>query len=183
MRNRISQRHAIMVVFALALAAGLASGVGAYTFIYARGASYMTDNPEACANCHIMDDHYNAWLKSSHKNVAVCNDCHTPHSLVPKYVVKSINGWNHSLAFTTGRFAEPLRITEMNRGVTEDACRRCHAPIVAMMEMHPDPDERHSCLRCHYDVGHRAVRSGAWPATSPAMMEAPSPHSPQERSP
>ena len=31
----------------LGLLAGLAAGVGGYTFIYARGASYMTNAPEA----------------------------------------------------------------------------------------------------------------------------------------
>jgi len=25
-----------------------------YTFVYARGYSYMTDNAEACMNCHVM---------------------------------------------------------------------------------------------------------------------------------
>ena len=41
----------------LGIAIGLAVGVGAYTFVYARGYSYMTDNAEACVNCHVMQDH------------------------------------------------------------------------------------------------------------------------------
>jgi hypothetical protein len=32
----------------LGIALGLAVGVGAYTFVYAQGYSYMTDNAEAC---------------------------------------------------------------------------------------------------------------------------------------
>jgi hypothetical protein len=28
-----------------------------YTFVYAKGYSYLTNDPGACANCHIMADH------------------------------------------------------------------------------------------------------------------------------
>ena len=127
--------------------------VGGYTFIYAKGYSYVTNDPAACANCHIMENHYRAWEKSSHRAVAVCNDCHTPPGMVPKYTVKAINGFNHSLAFTTGRFPEPLRITDMNRNATEKACRKCHGEVVAAIEAHPAQPQL-SCIRCHATVGH-----------------------------
>jgi cytochrome c nitrite reductase small subunit len=84
----------------------------------------------------------------------VCNDCHTPPGLVPKYATKALNGFNHSLAFTTGRFPEPLRITARNSEVTERACRKCHDDIVNAIEG-PDPGtNRLSCIRCHATVGH-----------------------------
>lgn len=53
----------LMPLFA-ASAVGVAAAVGGYTFIYARGYSYMTNDPGACANCHVMDNHYSAWLKT-----------------------------------------------------------------------------------------------------------------------
>jgi cytochrome c nitrite reductase small subunit len=81
---------------------GLAMGSGAYTFIYAKGYSYLTNDPAACANCHVMNDHYQGWLKSSHRSVATCNDCHTPDALIPKYYVKAENGFWHAFYFTTG---------------------------------------------------------------------------------
>lgn len=34
----------------LAAAIGLVIGVGGYTFLYAKGSSYLTDNAAACAN-------------------------------------------------------------------------------------------------------------------------------------
>ena len=136
-----------------AVAVGAMTAVGGYTFIYARGYSYMTDDPAACANCHVMENHYRAWITSSHRAVAVCNDCHTPPGMIAKYTVKAINGFNHSVAFTTGRFPEPLRITEMNHGVTEKACRKCHQPIVDAIETHSS-QEQLSCIRCHSTVGH-----------------------------
>src|SRR5688572_30492436 len=69
---------------AAAVAVGLALGLGAFTFVYARGASYLTNDPEACGNCHIMREHLGAWVKSSHHAVATCNDCHTPHDFIGK---------------------------------------------------------------------------------------------------
>jgi len=145
----------------LGLAAGLPGGVGAYTFWYARGASYLTNAPAACANCHIMQGYYDGWLASSHHQVAVCNDCHTPHALIPKYYTKGLNGYHHSLAFTTGNFHEPILITPRNHGITEQACRRCHQDIVQLMDRpmaaageSADDGQSLSCVRCHASVGH-----------------------------
>jgi cytochrome c nitrite reductase small subunit len=134
--------------------AGILVGVGAYTFIYAKGGSYFTSNPAACANCHIMNEEYSSWLKSSHRAVAACNDCHTPPGLVPKYLTKASNGFWHSFAFTSGNFPEPLRIKPHNREITERACRHCHGDIVTAIEgEHPEAREI-SCVRCHRNVGH-----------------------------
>jgi cytochrome c nitrite reductase small subunit len=141
---------------AMGLAVGVLAGIGSYTFIYAKGASYMTNDPAACANCHIMDGHYRAWMKGSHRHVAVCNDCHTPHNFFGKYLTKSINGYHHSLAFTTGNFHEPIQITPRNERVTEGACRSCHQSIVEAIEFgtHYQDEGTMSCIRCHDDVGH-----------------------------
>lgn len=138
----------------LAVLLGFAVGMGSYTFVYARGASYLGDDPEACANCHVMRAHYDAWLKSSHRLVAVCNDCHTPASFLSKYRVKIVNGFRHSFAFTTGRFHEPFRIKPPNAEVTERRCRSCHQEIVEAIEGPHGRGEKESCARCHDAVGH-----------------------------
>jgi cytochrome c nitrite reductase small subunit len=130
---------------------GAAIGLGLFTFVYARGGSYLGNDPAACANCHVMNEHYAAWRKSSHHAVAVCNDCHAPPSGLSKYWVKAVNGWNHSRAFTTGEYPDPLRITRKNREVTEAQCRRCHADLVETM----GHAQGLSCIRCHDAVGHR----------------------------
>ncbi|MSS73188.1 MAG: cytochrome c nitrite reductase small subunit [Candidatus Latescibacteria bacterium] len=138
----------------LGVAIGLAAGVGGYTFIYARGASYMTNDPAACANCHIMGDHFDAWVKSSHRAVAVCNDCHTPPGLVGKYAAKASNGFWHSFAFTSGRFPDPLRIKPHNREITEQACRKFHQEIVEAIDARHQGAGQIGCIRCHLSVGH-----------------------------
>ena len=116
-----------------ALLCGLAAGVGIYTFAYARGASYMTDDPRACANCHVMEEQYAGWSRSSHRSVAVCNDCHTPPGFLAKYATKAINGFHHSLAFTTGRFLDPIVIKQRNHDIAQRSCSKCHAEIVDAM--------------------------------------------------
>jgi cytochrome c nitrite reductase small subunit len=140
--------------WSLGISAGLAIGGGGYTFLYAKGGSYLTNDPAACANCHIMQEHFDAWLKSSHRAVAVCNDCHTPSGFVPKYFTKAENGWRHSWAFTTGDFPEPLRQIPRSRDITEAACRKCHSEIVAAIESPHAHREDMSCIRCHRTVGH-----------------------------
>ena len=143
-------------LFAAALFAGLALGVGGYTFAYARGYSYLTNDPGACANCHIMQDHFDAWTRSSHHAVAVCNDCHTPPGFVPKYITKARNGFWHSFYFTTGRYPDPLRITPVNHEVTELACRHCHEDLTHAIDPAPSGVGPRSlqCTSCHNEVGH-----------------------------
>ena len=141
------------LVIVLALLIGIAAGVGAYTFVYAKGASYLTNDPAACQNCHVMREQYDGWVKGSHRSVAVCNDCHTPPGIAGKYATKALNGFWHSFAFTTGRFHEPIAITARNRAVTESACRSCHRPIVEAIEAHPNGAAL-ACIGCHASVGH-----------------------------
>jgi cytochrome c nitrite reductase small subunit len=137
----------------LGAAIGLAAGVGGYTFIYARGGSYLTNDPAACANCHVMREHFDGWIKSSHRSAAVCNDCHTPPGMIPKYVTKATNGFWHSFAFTTGAFPEPLRIKPRNRRIAENACANCHQEVIAAIESH-EKQGKISCIGCHNSVGH-----------------------------
>lgn len=138
------------------LIAGLAGGIvglGGFTFMYAEGGSYFSDNPDACVNCHVMREVYDGWHKGSHKAVAVCNDCHTPHRLPDKYVVKAINGWNHSVAFTTNNFHEPIRIRTLNREVALENCLYCHGDLTVAIS-HEGSKDATDCLRCHAGVGH-----------------------------
>ncbi len=155
--RKLSFGKAAALYLACAALIGAASGLGVFTFGYADGAAYLTNRPEACANCHVMREHLDAWVKSSHGKFATCNDCHAPHNLVGKYYCKSRNGFFHSLAFTTGRFPDQILITDYNRNVVENACRHCHEAIVDQIDHAAEvagPRERTSCLHCHSTVGH-----------------------------
>src|SRR5262249_11202745 len=81
---------------ALTVILGITAGLGVYTFLFAQGLSYFSNDPAGCANCHIMQEQYDGWLKSSHHAAATCNDCHVPHDFVGKYMSKASNGFWHS---------------------------------------------------------------------------------------
>ena len=138
-----------------AVCIGILTGIGLLTFGYAKGLSYLTDSPEACANCHVMNEQLSGWRKSSHRQAAVCNDCHAPAGFAPKYAVKALNGFFHSLAFTTGRFPGHIQIGERNRRITETACLKCHAGMVeSIRSAAAHRGEPSHCLRCHQSPGH-----------------------------
>ena len=138
----------------LAVFVGALFGIGFFTFGYAQGGSYLTNDPAACANCHVMRDQYEGWLKSSHGKVAVCNDCHTPPGFFGKYTTKAVNGFYHSLAFTTQRFPDEIHITGRNFRVTEQACLKCHEEMVTGIRATRGHRADVSCIQCHRTVGH-----------------------------
>jgi cytochrome c nitrite reductase small subunit len=125
------------IALAAALLAGAFVGLGGYTFVYAKGGAYLTNDPSACANCHVMREQFEGWQRGSHHAVATCNDCHAPHSIIPKLAIKALNGFNHSWAFTTGRFrrADPHARRSI-KSVTEGACGTATRAIVDAIETH-----------------------------------------------
>lgn len=139
-------------------ALGILAGVGLYTFQYAEGLSYLSNNPKACMNCHVMREHYDSWVKASHHAVATCNDCHVPHAFLGKYLTKLDNGYHHSKKFTLQNFREPIRIRQANLVKLQENCVHCHAAVVQDIVSHQDVargDAR--CTVCHRSVGHMSL--------------------------
>lgn len=143
--------------FVLAVLLGIIVGLGGYTFWYAEGLSYFSNDPLTCVNCHIMREQYDSWQHSSHHNVATCNDCHLPTDFVGKWLAKAKNGYFHSKAFTLQDFPEPIQIGPANARILQANCLRCHANLVRELMHHGEfADETDSCVRCHANVGHSA---------------------------
>lgn len=162
-RAKFSPRRALLS----AVLVGIPIGVGLFTFRYAEGLSYFSNDPKACTNCHIMNEQYDSWAKSGHHHVAVCNDCHLPQAFVPKMMAKTRNGWNHSSAFTLQNFHEPIMITPPNASILQENCLRCHESFVhdiTIMQAHAGAnvqetaEETVSCVHCHKGVGHAPTR-------------------------
>ncbi len=152
-------RTRFLLGLALTGVIGLFLGLGTYTFTYAHGLSYFSNDPKACMNCHVMREHFDGWQKSPHHAVATCNDCHTPKNFVLKYLSKAENGYWHSKGFTLQDFHEPIMIRPKNVAVLQDNCVACHQQIVDGINTHPgDPQKMLDCLHCHRDVGHGPVR-------------------------
>jgi cytochrome c nitrite reductase small subunit len=143
------------LLWALGLVAGLAAGIGGYTFRYAEGLSYLSTDPKACVNCHIMRAQYDGWQKASHHTAAVCVDCHLPHEFLPKYLAKAENGFRHSKEFTAQTFEEPITIKARGKEILQANCIRCHEDMVNKLNMgSPDGPGLVECVHCHANVGH-----------------------------
>jgi cytochrome c nitrite reductase small subunit len=156
---KLPQRNwPVILLFAIMVGGGFLSGLGGYTFYYAEGLSYFSNNPQACVNCHIMREQYDGWLKSPHHAVATCNDCHTPHDFIGKYLSKAENGFWHSKGFTLQDFHEPIMIRPHNAVVLQRACVGCHSGLVSEMNTHVGNQRQMlDCVSCHRDVGHGPV--------------------------
>jgi cytochrome c nitrite reductase small subunit len=143
----------------LAALVGILVGAGGFTFVQARGWSYLSNDPKTCVNCHIMRDEYDSWQKSSHHAVAVCNDCHVPQDLLGKYWTKAEHGLRHSWGFTFQNFHEPIQIKESSRAAVQENCLRCHGALVSDIVRHSAVErDANNSMRCHDSVGHGANR-------------------------
>ncbi|MCL4305280.1 cytochrome c nitrite reductase small subunit [bacterium] len=133
-----------------AILTGALLGLGLYTAYYSKAYSYLQDDPKACMNCHVMKDAFDGWRTSSHRNVT-CNDCHTPHDIVGKYLTKVEHGARHSYVFT---FEDPqiFRLKKSGEEIVTNNCVQCHQTMVnSTLPTHPE-DRR--CLICHEGIAH-----------------------------
>lgn len=151
----LGRKAPIWLKWLAALLVGIGGGTGAYTFFYAEGLSYLSSDPKACVNCHIMREQYDGWEKASHHAVATCADCHLPHDFVGKWMTKASNGYHHSEAFTLQNFHEPIMIKPGNAAVLNANCLYCHKNFVREITAHRvKNNEELYCVRCHDNVGH-----------------------------
>ncbi len=154
-----SRRNRVVAGVVLSVMVGVLSGAAAFTFAYAEGTSYLSNDPAACMNCHVMREHHDGWSKSPHHAFATCNDCHVPHDLVGKYTAKAVHGWRHSKAFTMQDFHEPIRITPGDLKLVEQNCVRCHSSLVGDLPGHGGIGGNDvNCVHCHAGIGHGAPR-------------------------
>ncbi len=132
------------------LALLLVVGVGLYVTDFT---AYLGNNPATCNNCHVMDYVYEGWYHSGHQEWANCNDCHTPHELIPKYIVKAKSGYHHVTAFMFGNIPNAIRAKQESREVVQENCIRCHTETVSNLVDNPMPMDRY-CFECHRSVAH-----------------------------
>ncbi len=143
--------------FALGIAMLLGGifGLGSFTFVQAGGQNYLGDDPRTCANCHVMQDYYDAWVRSSHHGQSTCNDCHIPHTFPMKYVIKGYDGVNHSWHFTLGDYPTNIQITQLSADVVRENCVACHQSAVShILSIGNTTAEPVDCISCHRHVGH-----------------------------
>lgn len=136
---------------------GVGIGMALLVARIANAVSYLSDAPETCMNCHVMTDDYATWQRGSHGKVAVCIDCHVPHSnIVAKTAFKGSDGLKHSYVFMMRNEPQVLRLSEWAVPVVQSNCLRCHSDQLAMVRL-AGSDER-KCWDCHTNI-HGAVQS------------------------
>ena len=137
-----------IIVAVIVLAAVV--GVGFYVTDFT---AYLGNNPSTCNNCHVMDYVYEGWYHGGHSEWTTCNDCHTPHALIPKYFVKAKSGYHHVSAFVLGNIPDAIRAKEASREVVQENCIRCHTETVSAMLDRSEEFDRY-CFECHRSVAH-----------------------------
>ncbi|MCD7973749.1 MAG: ammonia-forming cytochrome c nitrite reductase subunit c552 [Candidatus Azobacteroides sp.] len=96
-----------------------------------RAHSFLSEEPAACVNCHIMTPYYQSWNHSSHAQWETCNDCHVlQENLLTKYTLKTKDGIYHTIVLTIRGEAGSVKYS--NRLITSplkninNTCQTCH---------------------------------------------------------
>ncbi|MCC6485745.1 MAG: cytochrome c nitrite reductase small subunit [Armatimonadetes bacterium] len=132
-------------------------GAGAYALKSTNAASYLSDDPKACLNCHIMQPMYDSWKASPHASVTNCMDCHTPHSSAfAGYVFKSRSGLRHSFVYLTDHNHKNIKARPDTLKVINDNCIRCHSDRLdpKAQPQHAAMAKGKACSSCHAGVPH-----------------------------
>lgn len=148
------------------VAIGIFFGLGFYVLYLSKAASYLSDAPETCVNCHVMAPQYATWGHSSHREVATCNDCHVPHNNVfNKYFFKAKDGLRHASMFALRMEPEVIFILEEGKEVVHNNCIRCHSQqltdpkLASQVPNHAHNTQDRVCWECHREVPHGRVNS------------------------
>jgi cytochrome c nitrite reductase small subunit len=145
---------------------GVFTGLGLFILYISNAFSYLSDEPSTCMNCHVMTPQYATWERSSHREVAVCNDCHVPQNNVfSKYSFKAQDGMRHATIFTMRWEPQVIRIKDAGRAAVQDNCIRCHIDLIGNLTVGGINQESHTarldkrCVDCHQETPHGIVNS------------------------
>lgn len=177
-------------ILPLFVVGGIIAGLGGYTVYMSRAHSYLSDDPAACINCHIMTPYYQSWNHSSHAQWATCNDCHVPQdNVLNGYAFKAKDGLYHAAVFTIRKEPMAIRPRDESYSVIMNNCIRCHTQLNTEfvntgMISYCDVKEGKgkACWDCHSEVPHTKVSSlAASPNAIVPLPESPVPDWLKER--
>ena len=152
-------------ILPLFIVGGIIVGLGSYTVYMSRAHSYLSDEPSACVNCHIMTPYYQSWNHSSHAQWATCNDCHVPQdNVLEKYAFKAMDGLYHAAVFTVHGEPQVIRPRVASNNVIMENCIRCHTQLntefvkTGMITYAQSKDgQGKACWDCHTEIPHTKV--------------------------
>ena len=139
-----------------------------YMAYIAKAWSYLSTDPKACINCHVMNTQYATWQHSSHAQRATCVECHLPtDGVINKYMAKVQDGWNHTLAFTFDTYDNAIKISDDGAKRVQANCISCHKSVTSTLSTNADKyhnfeddyvENGRKCWSCHREVPHGRVR-------------------------
>ena len=143
---------------------GIFFGLAAYAIYISKAPSYLSDKPETCINCHVMNSQYYDWAHSAHSRGVPCNDCHVPHdNIFHKYFFKARDGLRHAAIFTLRTEPQTIYIRDAGRKTVQENCLRCHSNVTGKEYMYSVQPNYHnylaerSCRDCHRETPHKRV--------------------------
>ncbi|MCL1861694.1 MAG: cytochrome c nitrite reductase small subunit [Proteobacteria bacterium] len=168
------------LVIPLFLLGGVAAGLGLYSMYTARIFSYLSDDPAACVNCHIMSAAYKSWERSSHSKWTNCKDCHVPqYNKLAGLLFEAKDGLHHAAVLLTNNVPTAPRPLAGAAKVIQSNCVRCHTQLTlefVRVGKATITDFRHNddkaCWDCHRFVPHTKI-SGLASAPDAANVPVP----------
>lgn len=153
-------------IFPVVFVLGLLLGVVVVILRISNATAYLSDDPKACINCHVMFPQFETWLHSSHRQYAACNDCHVPHeTMINKYLFKAQDGIRHATIYSLRLEPQVIRMHEAGQKVVQSNCIRCHEKLLdgtnlvhGTYEQYLQGDAK-LCWQCHREVPHGSLRS------------------------
>ncbi|MBI2853165.1 MAG: hypothetical protein HYX84_08750 [Chloroflexi bacterium] len=123
-------------------------------FQFFRFYNYTQEDPNFCRSCHLMEQAWDKWAISQHKDVT-CHSCHEQSVIESSRLVVS---------FALGRYQR----VESHAVVKDEACEECHEsanirwPQVAATAGHKVHTEEQNlaCTKCHSTTLHRFEAPG-----------------------
>jgi len=151
---------------AVLLVLGVCGGMVALVLHISNAPSYLSNDPQACINCHIMAPQFATWQRGAHGRGVTCNDCHVPHdNVVRSYFFKAQDGMRHAFMFTFRLEPQVIQIREGGRTVVQENCIRCHEHLVggaSIIDVTADNAPHGAgklCWECHRETPHGRVNS------------------------
>lgn len=152
--------------FPVIILLGIFIGLALTVLKISNAVSYLSDDPKACVNCHIMSPQYATWERGSHGRVTVCNDCHVPQdNFVNKYYFKAKDGLRHATMFTFRLEPQVIQIKEAGKKAVQENCIRCHTDLIHPVSVRAISNkmiinkEETYCWDCHRETPHGRVNS------------------------
>lgn len=112
---------------------------------------YLSDSPEMCASCHVMQPEYESWEHGAHRDLK-CVECHLPHDNPVRYwAFKARDGAWDAYVYYTGKEPPVIQLKERSKKGVEANCEHCHENAVGYLEaMGTD----RWCGDCHREAIH-----------------------------